>query len=159
VRQLRVTELPHGFLVITPNRTDPTKALRAVQKHPSASLGGGGEIRTRGALSARRFSRPVVSTAHPPLPYDRLELYRRWRASVRLLRSRKKFCTVLKAFAMSGSASEHSPVSVQKVNSLIISQSSINTALRTLIRSKKHFSATCHSSEDFIVVWLLLFTV
>ena len=29
--------------------------------------GGGGEIRTRGPRSGRRFSRPVVSTAHPPL--------------------------------------------------------------------------------------------
>ena len=49
---------------------------------------------------------PVFKTGgfnrSPTPPYDRLELYKRWRASVRLLRSRKKFCTVLKAFAMSG---------------------------------------------------------
>jgi hypothetical protein len=32
-----------------------------------AVIGGGGEIRTRGPRSGRRFSRPVVSTAHPPL--------------------------------------------------------------------------------------------
>ena len=35
----------------------------------SAWTGGGGEIRTRGPRSGRRFSRPVVSTAHPPLRY------------------------------------------------------------------------------------------
>ena len=32
-----------------------------------ASAAGGGEIRTRGPRSGRRFSRPVVSTTHPPL--------------------------------------------------------------------------------------------
>src|SRR5688572_20694293 len=42
------------------------RVLRSL-KNRQSGCGGGGEIRTRGPRSGRRFSRPVVSTAHPPL--------------------------------------------------------------------------------------------
>src|SRR5215813_3408671 len=51
-------------------RHSNTPLLRFHSDHFEVCAGGGGGIRTRGPRCGRRFSRPVVSTTHPPLRDD-----------------------------------------------------------------------------------------
>lgn len=83
-------------LVITPTQTSFPQIVK--------TIGGTGWRRGRDSnsrsLTGRRFSRPVVSTAHPPLP--KVGTLTRWCASVRPSRNsqqslhpREGFCNVL----------------------------------------------------------------
>jgi hypothetical protein len=89
-----VTELPSSSCANTRNSSHQSSKLLADKVWRR-----GRDSNSR-PCDGRRFSRPVVSTAHPPLPKDRIT-YALVRFPYVFLGAVKKFCTVVKAFAMS----------------------------------------------------------